>query len=283
MERTLISFRLYLVSRNKAPRTIDSYLACASKFMAQCDTNISSVGRRDVSDWIGHLVETTSAGNAAVHYRSLQQFFKWHAMEFSVADPMAGMRPPHVPEKLVPVIPETDLKRLLAVTSGKSLTMRRDHLIIRLLIDTGVRASELVGMNIEDVDLKLRVATVLGKGRRPRPIALGAKTAIALDRYLRMRKLDSGPLLVGPRGRLTISGLYQAVERRCAEAKIARVHPHQFRHTFASRWLEQGGNEGDLMMLAGWRSRTMLQRYGRANATDRALAAAKRMSVGDSL
>jgi site-specific recombinase XerD len=73
-------------------------------------------------------------------------------------------------------------------------------------------------------------------------------------------------------GRLTETGIAQMLRRRAAQAGNRRgLHPHLFRHTFAHQWLAEGGSEGDLMRLAGWRSRTMLQRYGSSAATERAV------------
>ena len=90
-------------------------------------------------------------------------------------------------------------------------------------------------------------------------------------------------LWIGKKGRVAASGLRQILERRAELAGIGHVHPHQLRHTYAHAFLAEAGNEGDVMMLAGWRSRQMLRRYAGAIAAARAQGAYRRMGIGNRL
>jgi site-specific recombinase XerD len=282
------SFRLHLAAEGKSAKTIRTYAEATAWFAAAHllsqpgKTTWGQADRRDVQQWMAWLLGRYSDAYASNQFRALQQFFKWLAAEDGLPDPMAGLKPPRVAEKPVPVFTDQEVARLERACAGRSFEQRRDAAIMAVFRACGIRLSELAGIRYDpddlrrsDVDLWEREITVRGKGRRTRTVKIGYDAARSLDRYLRMRARH--PLAHRPelwlgasnRGPLTASGIYQVIARRGRQCGVD-VYPHRFRHHFSHTWLDRGGPEGDLMELNGWTSPQMLRRYGASARSARA-------------
>ena len=285
-------FVRYLRSEGKVDGTIEKYLLGVRQLQEFLvangyPTTVTEIQKMHLQEFMAELLERGKSSTANTRFYSLKAFFnflyedeeiRWH--------PMEKMQPPPAPAPEVPVIDPAVVEALLKTCKTTSFEDRRDAALIMMLYDTGTRVSELVNLTVED--LGDGAAHVMGKFSKPRSVFYGSSTARVVDRYLRVRdrhKDAARPnLWLGKHGPMTRSGVRDVLERRCDQAGIERVHPHQFRHTFAHNWLADGGQETDLMRLTGWSSRSMLSRYAASAADARAADSyRKRQSPADRL
>lgn len=291
MRDLLESWTVHLRAERKSPQTVRAYRTGVTMYITYCETTGLPlvVDRTQVREWIVALLDSGAApGSANVRLAAMKIFARWLYDEGEIeADPLVGIKPPKTDEAMIHPLSPGQIKALIATCKGTEFNDRRDEAIVRFLLETGVRASELVNMTTADLDIGTGIAEIIkGKGGKSRRVSFGPQTGRALDRYLRARRghklARDGVLWLGENNRgFGYGALWQMIRTRGLRAGIEDLHPHRLRHTLASRWLEAGGSEGGLMSQAGWSQRKMIDHYSKATAATRSNEEAKRLNLGD--
>jgi len=294
------SFARHLRAANLSPATQRTYLASLERLLTFLEsrgmpTDVAAIRREHLEAFMEDQLANWKPATAANRYSGIRPFFSWLVEEGEIREsPMARMRKPKLPEFAPPLLSDAEVSRILAACEGQVFADRRDMALVRVFMATGARLSEIANLRwtpadptTNDLDLDAGLIRVMGKGLRERIAHIGPKAVKALDRYLRLRGRHSNAsqpwLWLGEKGRMTDSGIAQALRRRGTAAGVPQLHAHLFRHLYAHEALSSGMQEGEVMALAGWRSREMLSRYAKSAERDRAIASARRLAIGDRL
>lgn len=280
------SFCLTLQIAKRSPETISIYcqsiLALDAYLVAENHSrDVSAITRDDLKAFFAHILSTRSAATCDTRFSGLRAFFRFLVEEGIIkASPVDGIAPPKVAAPVVPVLTALQVKTLLQACEGKSFTARRDYALISFLLDTGARRSEAASIQLADLALTQCTAHIRhGKGDRARVVIFTPQTALAIERYLRVReahhKASSPFLWVGQKGALPGDAVGGIVVRRGNLAGLSfdgrALHAHMLRHAFADKALSSGMGEGVVAALGGWApNSSSFRRYGKARLQDRA-------------
>jgi site-specific recombinase XerD len=214
--------------------------------------------------WDSHPFIPSNGGNLAAisvenYVRALRAFFSWLHREGYTTDNILGqLRPPKVPQKMVQVLTQEEISRILACVDHDTSSGCRDLAIIVTFLDTGARLSELTGLHMSDAFIDQGYLKVMGKGSKERVIPIGNTARKALQRYVfhfRPEPLypDQDYLF------LTLDG--KPMTGNGVKLVFQRLHVHLCRHTFATNYLINGGDVFSLQQILGHTSLEMVRRY----------------------
>jgi len=238
---------------------------------------------RDAKNWLAKRRQEVSVASLIVHVRALRAYARWWSEEYGESDPLADLEFPKAPTP-VPghIIDDTVIEQLRATfgifADNGGRTPNRDRAILEVFVHTGMRRSELVALDLDDVDLTRRTLTIKpsknGFGRR---VPICQQLHAALRRYIQSerrthRHAAHDALFLGTQGRLRADSITQLFRRMSERAGLDEVvGTHEFRRRFADQWVTRGGADDDLMQIAGWRSPAMPARYRAAHRGSRAI------------
>lgn len=257
MNRYLDKFISYLeVEKNYSPHTILNYRIDLEDFLAFIGrTPIESVDYLSLRRFLAQL--------RAKHYRprtvtrklsSLRSFFKFlHREGFVKENPAVLLMSPKLDKMLPKFLSEDEMARFIEAPSLKNIAGKRDRAILETLYSTGMRVSELVGLNINDVDEIGNIAKVAGKGKKERLIPIGDKALDAIRGYLQDRKQKTNALFLNKGGtRLSDRSVRNIVNKHIMTISLTRnISPHVMRHSFATHLLNRGADLRSVQELLG--------------------------------
>lgn len=268
-------------TEGKTPKTLRDYREKLGRFVAWHNATLGEFDLATAREFVAHLQSskkwsghpgiptselTLSAQSVAGYVRTLKGFGTWLFEEgYTEDNVLRRLAKPKVPVRVMEVLTDDEVRRLLGAVDGNSAQGARDLAILVLFLDTGLRLSELVGLRVAYVHLEDGWLKILGKGEKERVVPFGARATKVLNRYLcffRPAEADGEVVFVnadgGPITHNTIKMLFVRLRQRSG---LPRLHPHLLRHTFATTYLMAGGDVFSLQTILGHTTLEMTRRY----------------------
>jgi integrase/recombinase XerC len=291
------SFLQFLrLNRNLSPHTVRAYgsdlgqfldAAASQKGVARRDLEPAALDRATIRAFLADAhAQGQSRATAARKLAAVRTFLKYLRREGVLdADPATLIATPKREVRMPAHMSEQEMIALLAAPADDQPLGRRDHAILELFYASGLRLSELAGLDLGDVNLSAKMVRVLGKGGKQRLVPFNTSTASAIRAYLRDRvaltrgnalatgrrgsgRAEGEPLFVNHRGgRLTVRSIDRLVRRHVAACSTrVGISPHALRHSFATHLLQRGADLRAIQELLGHARLSTTQRYTHVNA-----------------
>jgi integrase/recombinase XerC len=271
-----------LARRNESQHTIRNYDADLRDFIAYftppdaaAPPPVEEIDILALREWLAHLYDRQlKPATIRRKLASLRGLFKYLSREGVIAkDPARLLRLPKM-AKTLPDVPNAETANAIVdavlPASMEQADPKRDRLLLEMLYGCGLRISEAVGLNIEDIDRSERWLRVRGKGRKERQVPYATKAAAALESYLEDRAERTGPLFLNRFGkRITDRGARNIVKFYATwTVGDSSVHPHTLRHAYATHLLSDGADLRSIQELLGHARLSTTQKYTQVSLED---------------
>lgn len=277
MRKSIFDFIAFLRNeRNVSPQTSRAYLSDLEQFADFLgDTPLDRVDHRTLRTFIAHLMKLRiKKSSIARKLSAIRTFFKYLSRQGVLTNnPGRLVSTPRREKRLPAVLTADDAQRLMEAPGGVAyddqLKDLRDRAVLETLYSTGIRASELIGMNRDDIDPRDRLIRIRGKGRKERVVPVGHRALDAIMAYLGIKSgaPEVPAVFTGPSGkRLTARTVQRILENYRKRLGFAqKASPHTLRHSFATHLLESGADLRAIQELLGHASISTTQRYTHLN------------------
>jgi len=287
LERLARHFEAYNRSEGKSHQTVIWYSRVVRYFgeylkERQLADTLDNLSEDSVRDFVLHLQtrrkwpdrqchlaeQNLRAISVQTYVRALRGFFNWLYREGYTRENILGnLRPPKAPRTLAEVLRDEEVGRILACVDPETSWGSRDSAMLIVMLDTGLRLSEVANLAMANAHLDEGYLKVMGKGAKERMVPIGGVAQKALLRYVykfRPEPLNASEdtLFLTPEGRaMSANGVQMVIRRLALKSGVKRLHPHLCRHTFATNYLMNGGDVFTLQQILGHTTLEMVRRY----------------------